>query len=409
MKILFFSHYFPPEGNAPASRVSALCQHWAAAGHEVTVITGVPNVPSGIPYEGYQNRIWQEEPWRGVRVVRVWTYLAPNKGTVRRTMNYVSFMVSGFLAGLRVARPDILVATSPQFFCGWAGALAARFRRRPFVLEVRDIWPESIQAVGAVSNRLALRVLAWLERRLYGSARHIVTVGEGYRQKLRERGVPAKKLSIISNGVDREQFTPREAPHELREKHALNGSFVCSYIGTVGMAAGLEVVLRAARKLKAEAGGGIRFLIVGDGAALERLKATAAEQGLDNVVFTGRQARERVPDYLAASDACLVHLKKQDLFTSVMPSKIFEALAMARPVILGVKGFAREFMRRSGGGVGMEPEDEEGLLAAIGQLRENPGQARAEAEKGREYVVRHFDRSALAREYAQLLERVAQA
>lgn len=407
MRILFFSHYFPPEGNAPASRVSALAQHWVNAGHEVTVITCVPNVPNGVPYEGYKNKLWQVEDWKGVRVVRVWTFLAPNKGTVKRTLNYVSYMFTAFLAGLFVKRPDIIVATSPQFFCGWGGALAAKFRRRPMILEIRDIWPESIQAVGAVQNRMALKILAWLEHGLYKSAKHIVTVGEGYRQKLLERQVPAEKMTIISNGVDRDQFTLREASPALKAKYGLEGAYVCSYIGTVGMAAGLEVVLRAATKLKAAKRNDIKFLIVGDGAALESLKTAAAQAGLDNVVFTGRQPKETMPDYLATTDVCLVHLKKQDLFTTVMPSKIFEALAMVRPVILGVKGFAAEFLQRSGGGVCIEPEDEDALLAELEKMRANPAAAKAEAGKGREFVMKNFDRGVLAQQYLQLLERQA--
>jgi glycosyltransferase involved in cell wall biosynthesis len=226
--ILFLTHYFPPEGNAPASRVSELCRRWVAAGHNVRVITGVPNVPSGMIYEGYRNRLWQRETWQGVEVLRVWTHVAPNKGTVRRTLSYLSFMVTAFLAGLCVRRPDVVLATSPQFFCGWAGALTAWFRRRPFILEIRDIWPESIAAVGAVKSQMAIRMLAWLERSLYRSAKRIVTVGAGYRDKLVERGVPPDKINIVMNGVDRELFKPDIPPTRVRSEFGLDGRFVCA-------------------------------------------------------------------------------------------------------------------------------------------------------------------------------------
>jgi glycosyltransferase involved in cell wall biosynthesis len=406
LRILFITHYFPPEGNAPASRVSEICRRWVKAGHQVTVITGVPNVPNGVPYPGYRNRVWQQEVMEGIRVVRVWSYLAPNKGTVRRTLNYLSFMVSAALAGLLVPKPDLVLATSPQFFCGWAGAIVGAFRRLPFVVEIRDIWPESIEAVGAVSNRLTLGLLAWLERRLYASAVHVVTVGEGYRQKLLERGVPPARISIVSNGVDREHFAPREPSAELEARFGRDGSFLCSYVGTVGMASGLEVVLRAADKLQAQGRTDIHFLIVGDGAALEGLRRSAAERHLRCVSFTGRVPRGQVPDYLALSDACLVHLRKQKLFETVMPSKIFESLAMGRPVILGVRGFAAEFLRQSGGGICIEPEDADALLQAIERLRADPALARSMAETGRGYVLKSFDRDRLADDYAGLLQQL---
>ena len=372
----------------------------------MTVVTGVPNVSNGVPYDGYRNRLWQDEEVQGIRVIRVWTYLAPNKGTIRRTLNYLSFMVSAFIAGLFVTRPDIVVATSPQFFCGWAGSLVCKLRGIPFVLEIRDLWPESIKAVGAVRNRIVLGFLSWLEGKAYSNADHIVTVGDGYRKKLLERKVPAEKITVISNGVDRDFFIPREPQGSLRKQYSPKGSFLCSYIGTVGMAAGLEVVLRAAKKLQVQEDTDIRFLIVGDGAALAALRKSAKQQRLDNVIFAGRQIKERIPEYLALSDACFVHLKKQELFSTVMPSKIFESLAMERPIILGVRGFAEEFIRTSGGGICVEPEDEDALIRAIDELRANPALAKRLGEQGREYVLKHYDGDRLADKYIKLLQRV---
>jgi glycosyltransferase involved in cell wall biosynthesis len=405
MHILFLTHYFPPEGNAPASRVSALTRRWVALGYQVTVITCVPNVPNGVPYAGFRNRLLQREEYFGVQVLRVWTYLAPNKGAGRRTLNYLSFMISGFLAGLACRKVDIVVATSPQFFCGWAGALLGVVRRLPFLLEIRDIWPESIEAVGALSNRIVLRYLSWLERRLYLGASHIVTVGESYRSKLLERLVPADKISVIPNGVDRDLFTPRPPSESIRERYGLNGAFVCSYIGTVGMASGLEVVLRAAEKLQTRSQANVRFLIVGDGAALRELRQAAADRGIRNVVFTGLQPKESIADFLAASDACLVHLKKQPIFRTVMPSKIFEALALGRPVILGVQGFAEKFINGSGGGICIEPENEDALISAIARFQADPALGARMGERGRAFVMKHYDRERLADDYLLALQR----
>jgi glycosyltransferase involved in cell wall biosynthesis len=404
--ILFLSHYFPPEGNAPATRVFELCRRWAKAGHCVTVITGVPNVPDGKVYDGYRNRLWQREEMDGIRVIRVWTYLAPNKGTARRIANYVSFMVAAAIAGCFTRRPEIIIATSPQFFCGWAGAILSKLRRRPFILEIRDIWPESIRVVGAMRSRGLLSLLEWLEKRLYAASDHIVTVGEGYRKQLCERGVPALNISVVMNGVDRESYATPPEGAKVRQKFGLDSKFVCSYIGTVGMACGLQVVLRAAAKLKDRESDQIRFLIVGDGALLQMLREEAQRAGLSNVIFTGRQAKESMPEFLAASDSCLVHLKKQALFASVMPSKIFEALAMRRPVILGVEGFAADFIRKSGGGLCIEPENEDQLLLAAERLQTDPALAQSLGRAGCDFVLKHFDRDVLAKDYLKVIEQV---
>ena len=406
MRILFFSHYFPPEGNAPASRTFDHCTRWAAAGHEVTVVTCAPNHPRGRLYPGYRNRPRQVEYMEGVRVVRVATYLAANEGVWRRTANYLSYLVAAVPAGLLEPRPDVVIATSPQFFCGWAGVLAGRLRRRPFLLEIRDLWPESIATVDAMRSRTALRLLERLERGMYRAARHIVTVGDGYRARLIERGVEPHRISVVMNGVDRTRFFPREADRDLAGRLGVAGRFVVTYCGTIGMAHGLEVVLRAGRLLIERDRRDVVFLLVGDGARRRELRDAAARSGLDNVIFAGRLDTGMIPEVLSLSDACLVHLRSSPTFTSVMPSKIFEAAAMARPVILGVDGFARTFVENAGCGVYVEPEDERGLveailrLAADAALRERLGRAGLD-------LAGACDRDRLAERYLATIAQVA--
>ena len=406
MRILFFSHYFPPEGNAPASRTFDHCTRWAAAGHEVTVVTCAPNHPRGRLYPGYRNRPRQIEYMEGVRVVRVMTYLAANEGAWRRTANYLSYLAAAVPAGLLEPRPDVVIATSPQFFCGWAGVLASRLRRRPFLLEIRDLWPESIAAVDAMRSRTALRLLERLERGMYRAARHIVTVGDGYRARLIERGVEPHRISVVMNGVDRTRFFPREADRDLAGRLGVAGRFVVTYCGTIGMAHGLEVVLRAGRLLIERDRRDVVFLLAGDGARRRELRDAAARSGLDNVVFAGRLDTGIIPEVLSLSDACLVHLRSSPTFTSVMPSKIFEAAAMARPVILGVDGFARTFVENAGCGVYVEPEDERGLveailrLAADAALRERLGRAGLD-------LAGACDRDRLAERYLATIAQVA--
>lgn len=403
MRILFFSHYFPPEGNAPASRTYENARRWVKAGHQVTVITCAPNCPDGVVYEGYKNKLYQREIIDGIDVQRVWTYIAANEGTVRRIINYVSYMMSAFFFSFFVKRPDVVIATSPQFFCGWAGVLTHFFRRLPFILEIRDIWPESIVAVGAMNNRRLVRLLEWMEKIMYASAGHIVTVGEGYRRRLLEKGVSGERISVVMNGVNRELFMPREPDAELKRKYGVQNKFICSYSGTIGMACGLNIVLDAARKLKNRGIEDLVFMLVGDGASRKELEAEARERQLDNIIFTGRQPKEKMPDFLAISDVCLVHLRKTDLFTTVMPSKIFESSGMAKPIINGVGGFAAEFIEKSGAGINIEPENSDQLIDAMLLLRDEVGLRESYGNSGREYVIANFDRDKLAQDYMNVI------
>jgi len=392
MHILFLSHYFPPEVNAPATRTYEHCRRWVKAGHRVTVITCTPNCPSGVVFEGYQNRWLQKETVDGIQVVRVWTYLSPNKGFLKRIANYLSYLLSASLCAVTVRGVDVIVATTPQFFCGWAGVICGCLRRRPFLLEVRDIWPESIVTVGAIKSARIRRVLEWLELRMYAAAQRIVTVGNGYRDRLLDRGVPAEKIAVVPNGVDTTQFVPRPHFSASRNRVTGDGRFVCTYVGTVGMAHGLDVVLRAAQKLKSAGRCNVEFRIVGDGADRGALQNEAKSRRLDNVVFTGLVPKARMPEVIADSDACLVHLKKAELFETVIPSKIFEIMAMNVPIIMGVRGQAQEIVLSPSAGVAMTPEDEDSLIAGIDAI----GADRAAFRQGRRYVAEHFDRDVLA-------------
>ncbi len=407
MHILFFSHYFPPEVNAPANRIYEHARRWVAAGHRVTVVTCAPNCPHGVIFVGYKNRWLQRETMAGIQVLRVWTYMAANRGFWRRTLNYVSFMVSACLAALFfVRRPDIVVATSPQFFCGWAGALVSFFLHAPFVLEVRDIWPESIEAVGAARSPLLLSFLSKLERLLYRQACLIITVGEGYRQKLMERGVAPEKLAVIPNGISFDSFKASGKAESLRVSLGLEGKFMVSYVGTVGMAHGLEVVLEAAAQLKDRKD--IVFLIAGDGAARTHLEKSSRRRGLTNVTFTGRLPHGWVPDLLSLSAVSLVHLRRKELFKSVLPSKIFEAMAMARPLILGVEGHAAGVVRRANAGLCIPPENAQALVDAVRYFYDQPEEARRLGRNGLAYVRENCDRNQLASRYLEMLLEVHQ-
>jgi len=405
MKILFFTHYYLPEGNAPASRVSALAERWVAAGHQVTVITCAPNVPNGVVYDGYHNNWCSREERNGVQVIRVWTYIVPNKGTFRRIGNYVSYWFSAFWRGLRTERPDVMIATSPQFFCGWAGVWLHWARRIPFVLEIRDIWPESLSAVDAGLPKLLLRLIGCMEKAMYHSADHIVTVGKGYALKLQERNVAAEKISVIMNGVDKKIFFPRSSNRELLERYHLNGKFVCSYVGTIGMACGLKTALDVAFELKRRGNKRIVLVLVGDGAYREALEQEARKRELDNVLFTGQRPKAEMPDWICSSDVSLVHLKKNELFTTVMPSKIFESAGCAKPIIIGVDGFAKKLVLDAKAGIPMEPENAGELMEALLKLADSPELCRELGQNAYENIAKQYDRDVQARNYLEILER----
>ncbi len=404
MHLLFLTHYFPPEVNAPATRTIEHARRWVARGHNVTVITCAPNCPTGVVFDGYRNAWRTEEQIDGIRVIRVWSYISANKGFAKRILNFVSYMLAAVWCALWLRKIDLVVATSPQFFCGWAGVLCHWIRRWPFVLEIRDIWPESIVAVGAMRRSPVMRWLEWLERRMYAAADRIVTVGDGYREQLLARGVPSSKISVIPNGVDIGRFQPRPANADLRRRWQGDGKFVCAYVGTVGMAHGLEVVLNAAERLRAEQRDDVQFWIVGDGAERAALEQAAQKRQLTSITFTGMIPKRDIDDVIASGDACLVHLRGTELFGTVIPSKVFETMALNVPIIMGVRGQAQDIVLNGQGGLPMSPDDPASLLDCIQQIRANPRQY----SRGREYVARHFDRTALADEMLLMLSQVAE-
>jgi len=318
MHILFLTHYFPPEVNAPASRTYENARRWVRAGHRVKVLTCVPNHPRGIVYPGHRNCFRQWEKIDGIDVLRVITYLGPNKGFARRIANYLSYLFSAAVFCPRVKNVDVVVSTSPQFFCGLAGFFVFRLRRAKWVLEISDLWPESIIAVGALRQKQLIRILEGIETFMYRRADHLISVTNSFKRHIMARGVGEDKLTVITNGADLETFKPLPRDNEVAERYGLQGKFVASFIGTHGMAYGLTTVLRAADRLRNRRE--IVFLLVGDGAEKENLE---------------RQPKAMMPLFLAASDACMVLLRRDDLFKTVIPSKIFEAMAMEQPIIMG--------------------------------------------------------------------------
>lgn len=395
---------------APAARAAELAHHWSEAGHEVSVLTGFPNHPTGVVPPEWRHRLRRlayHENLGCADVYRTWLWPLPNRKSHERMRNYASFCVSASLRGLTLPRPDVIIASSPQLLVGLSGWWLAFSRQIPFVFEVRDLWPESLTAVG-VSNEDSLlhHTLAAVAGFLYERADRIVVVSPAFKDRLIEDWrVPAEKIAIVENGVETDLFSPDAAgAKELRQELSLEGKFVASYIGTMGNAHGLETLLAAAAELQSNSK--IVFLLIGEGAEKERIITQARTRALTNVHFLDQQPREMIPAYIAASDACLVLLKKADVFKTVIPTKMLEFMSCARPVILGVGGQARQIVEEAGAGLVIEPENATALAQAISFLNSNRQMVTTMGEKGREYIVKRFSRAQTAERYIEVLQRV---
>ena len=410
MKILYVSQYFPPEMGAPAARAAELSRHWANSGHEVSVLTGFPNHPTGVVPPEWRERLrgmtWHEKV-DGVNVFRTWLWPLPNRKAHERMRNYASFFLSAAVCGLSLTRPDVIIGTSPQLLVGLAGWWLAFVHRVPFVFEVRDLWPESLTAVGAGAEGSALhRVLSAIAGFLYRRSDHIVVVTAAFKQHLvRYWQVPAEKISLVENGVESDLFAP-SPPAEtllLRQHLAIGqNTFLVGYVGTMGMAHGLETLLDAASWLR-QRDPRVLFLLIGEGAEKDRIKALALDRGLTNVRFLDQQPRENIPAFISVCDASLVLLKKTDVFKTVIPTKMLEFMSCGSPVILGVDGQAREIVDEVGAGIVIEPENPEALMEAIERLAGDPILSRRLGNSGRQYIVRRFSRQRTAEDYIGVL------
>ncbi len=412
MHILFLTDNFPPEVNAPASRTFEHCREWVKAGHQVTVLTCAPNFPKGKVYEGYKNRPWQSETMEGIRVIRVWSYITANEGFAKRILDYVSYMVSAILASPFVRKPDLVIGTSPQFFTACAAYVVSRMKhvvsrmkRVPYVFELRDIWPESVKAVGAMGDSAVIRFFEKIEMFLYRKAARIVSVTESFKRTLVQRGIDGGKIDVVTNGVDASRFKLMPKDAELVEQYGLEGKFVAGYIGTHGMAHALETILEAADRLRKTGEDSFRFILLGHGARKQGLVEKAREMGLDNVIFIDSVPKEEVPRYWSLLDVSIIHLKKTPLFETVIPSKLFECMGMGIPVLHGVAGESAEIVDREGAGLVFEPEDSSELVDKLVLLKSDE-QLYAHLRENCLVGANKYDRSELAGRMLNILESV---
>ena len=365
MRILFLTDNFPPETNAPATRTYEHCLKWINMGYKVTVITCFPNFPKGKVFEGYSNKLYQKENIDGIRVIRVWSYITANNGFVKRIIDYVSYAVSSFLFGLFV-KTDLIIATSPQFFTVISGRMLSLFKRTPWVMEVRDLWPDSIAAVGSMNkSSRPFKVLKKIEHHLYLSASKIVVVTNSFKKYIiNEHQIKPEKVGVFKNGVITNNLKKPKSNdvRSLKESLGLESKIVISYLGTHGLAHGLEFILESISKISNP---DLHFLFIGDGAEKQNLIKYSKKLVSKNFTFLESVTKMEILLYIEMSDYSLVNLKKSDEFKNVIPSKIFENIAMYKPILLGVEGESKKLIEYYEVGACFEPENMDSFLNAI--------------------------------------------
>lgn len=402
MRLLILTHFFPPEMGAAAARMHSLALWLGRFGHTVTVVTGFPNYPSGIVPEGYRGKLRLRERPEGMDVLRTWVYASPRSTTVHRLLNYFSFVASATVSAW-AARDgyDVVLTSSPPLFVGLAGLASARLRRIPLVFDIRDIWPEvAVEAGEFAPNGTFTRMGRQLAGFIYRHADHITCVTENKRKKLLAAEVPDSKLTVVANGVELDHAALPH-PNEVRDAFGLGGKFVVLYAGLIGIAQGVDIAVEAASHLRSEAD--VHFLIVGDGVRRDALAKRVRELELHNVTLIPRQPREKIPGLIAAADVCLVPLVSSNLDDAV-PTKLLEAWAYERPVILAAAGEAALLVHQCEGGLVVPPEEPARLAQAVLTLKMDRKRLSQFARNGAEFVRQRFDRQALARQMERVLQ-----
>jgi glycosyltransferase involved in cell wall biosynthesis len=349
--------------------------------------------------------LFTEQDLSGVRVLRAYTYPALHRSFLWRIVSFISFMLTSVCAALKAGPVDIVMGTSPQIFQAVSAWLVASLRRRPFLLEIRDLWPEFAIDMGVLKNPVLIAISRGVEKFLYARATHILVNSPAYRDYLINKGIKEAKISLIPNGVDPNMFKPDSTGNRIRREFGLNGQFVVTYAGALGLANDIPTILQAAHYLRAQSK--IQFLLVGDGKERHRLKEHAQKLSLSNVTFTGSRPKTDMTDILAASDACIATLKDISMFRMTYPNKVFDYMAAGRPILLAIDGVIREVVEAAQAGIYIQPGDPKSLAEAVRYLVDHREEAEAMSRRGRLYVEKYFNRADQSRQFILLLEKVA--
>ena len=369
MKILFLTDNFPPESNAPATRTYEHCTKWISLGYDVTVITCFPNFPIGKVYEGYENKFYSKENINGIKVIRVWSYITSNSGFTKRIFDYLSYGISSFIFGLFI-KTDLIIATSPQFFTAVSACALSVFKKKKWIMEVRDLWPNSIVAVGSISSSsTGYKFLKHIENKLYHHAEKIVVVTDSFKKYLlNEHNIEDNKVGVFKNGINLNiiKNISSNSVDSLKQELGLTDKIVISYIGTHGLAHALQFILTSIQKISDPK---IHFLFIGDGAEKKNLLRFSQSLKIKNFTLISSVPKKEILNYVSISDYSLVNLKKSDEFVNVIPSKIFENIALYKPILLGVEGESKELIEYYDVGISFKPENKDSFLRAVDKIQ----------------------------------------
>ena len=404
MNLLLIHQSFVDPHHAGGTRHFELSSNLVRAGHAVTIVAGNVNYLTGqrfvdtwAPYAVQQ--------LEGVRILRAYVYPALHRSFLWRIVSFLSFMFSSVYAGLRAGPVDVVMGTSPPIFQLFSAWLVAALRRRPLLLEIRDLWPEFAIDMGVLKNPLLIRIARWAEAFLYRRAAHLLVNSPAFRDYLVGRGVAAKRITVIPNGTDVRMFQPDDRGAILRQELGLTEHFVVTYAGALGLANDIPTVIQAADLLRDLPD--IHILMVGDGKERPKLEQRVRELGLQNMTFAGVFPKSRMGEVLAASDACLAILQNIPMFSTTYPNKVFDYMAAGRPTVLAIDGVIREVVETAHGGVFVPPGNPRALADAILQLKSDPEMAHSMGRSARQYVETHFDRRDQAVQFEHLVCQVA--
>jgi len=407
MRILILTQYFPPEVGAPQIRLSAFARELKRLGHEVEVVTGLPNHPTGRIFPEYRGKFYVREEWEGITVHRVWLYPSTGAG-LKRMLNYLSFTLTSLWGLLKAQRPDYIFVESPPLFLSLPAWVSSRLWRVPFIFNVADLWPDSVKELGLMSNRFLLGIAEWLEAWSYKRAAYVTAVTEGIQDVLiNEKHVPPAKVLFLPNGVDISIFQSTKTinaniPPSLKD--ALYGGNAIVYAGTIGFAQCLDVAIKAAEQLLQAGYEALKFIFVGDGSAKKALSELVTRKGLKNIVFAEPVPYEDIAAVYASSFAGLATLCNKPIFEGARPSKLLTIMASGKPIIYSGSGEGARLVEEAKAGLVVPPEDPGALAEAVKKLAENPKLAEELGRNGRRYVEEHLSWDVLVRDWLEQLE-----
>jgi len=402
MRILFLTQYCPPEVGAPQNRIFEFSKKLKEFGHEVTILTALPNYPRGEIFEQYRGKRIVLEEIDGIKIVRTNIYATKSKSFIKRLINYFSFTFSSVFQGVKyIGNQDVIITESPPLFLGWSGYVLSKLKKAKFIFNIADLWPESAVKLGVLSNKLFIKMAIWLEEFCYKKASAITCQTQGIVDDIVDRGFNKTKVHLVTNGVDTELFKKEERDEEFRKSIGINSKFALCYAGIHGIAQGLEVIITVADIVKDKED--IQFVFVGDGSEKQDLINMVKEKKLNNVTFLPLQPKANMPKIVASMDAAIIPLKRLQLFEGALPSKMFETLSAEVPIIMAVKGEAERLINNAQAGIVVEPENPQEIAEAVIKLYNDKELRNTLGKNGRKYVKEHYDRNIITRNLERIL------